>query len=684
MAYNTRFYFEFRSTNGTDYAIHIKEDGFTGAAVKRPLGQAPVLKMEENEGICGSSLELFAECQVDGEFTVLYTSNPKQFRVEVLEGETLIWQGFVTPELYSEPNVAPPYDVQIIATDGLGELKFHKFDLTGPHTLQVILRYILSYTGLTLNLSQITALSVASPSVVAAKDVLSTLTVDLTSMEGESCYDVLQGILASLHASLLCHRGEWVLVRETDVRVSSGKISGYSSAGLAKTFDVPVFGQMGVCDWWPVGSLSTAIMPATRSVLVKAENKYKTAVLDQGGWTYTGGARYDSALGGHYLPIQGATMRQQVVFSNYVDYSLSLIIRARNIGTGLYDAKLGVKVIKQYGSGSSAQTAYLSFREEGGSPTAQLEWTSQNKSVHAILSAPTYADGAATATEAEFVLPLYYLSDSNYEYASAVTVELSNLNGEYAQVVYAAGLRKQSELKGFQDTLIIDNGARDDARDVDMILTPAIQGNNQHGVEAFLCGLVMHGSQKVTGWSTSAFQSLDLLALMARDYALSGALPRAKVTGVLNRPAGQLAPLAFRDATLSYWLKTYDWNLYDDELTVELVSLPAASITVEEEEVTEVGTEGSTVSGGSSSGGGGGIAAGVTRVGLSTSAPGLVIGGSPVTASGDLTIGLENGYEIPQADRIVHNDGGANAVKKIVVVSSYPAVEESGTLYIKI
>ena len=81
--YNTKYYFEFISQNGTGYTISIKQKNFAGSAVKRNLGRAPILRKEKSGAICGTSLEIYAECKVDGEFLELYTSDPKEFLVTV-------------------------------------------------------------------------------------------------------------------------------------------------------------------------------------------------------------------------------------------------------------------------------------------------------------------------------------------------------------------------------------------------------------------------------------------------------------------------------------------------------------------------------------------------------------------------------------------------------------------------
>ena len=120
MAYSVKYLFKFESSNGTTREIRVLQDGYTGEVIQRPLGRAPILKKQQNGPVHGTSLEFYAECNVDREFIEFYTSDPKAYRVDLYAGATLLWQGYITPELYSEPDIAPPYDVQVVATDGVG------------------------------------------------------------------------------------------------------------------------------------------------------------------------------------------------------------------------------------------------------------------------------------------------------------------------------------------------------------------------------------------------------------------------------------------------------------------------------------------------------------------------------------------------------------------------------------
>lgn len=692
MAYNTRWFFRFESVNGTEYTINIKQNGYTGTAVQRHLGQAPVLRREENEGVCGSSLELYAECQTDGEFTSLYTSDPLEYLVEVKEGSSVIWEGFVSPELYSEPDIAPPYDVQIIATDGLGELRLHEFTLTGVNSLRTILGNMLSFTGLSHTISVISSLSASAPDVVAANALLDDVSIDLGHYVGQDCYTVLQSLMSSLHSVIFLHYGEWVVARETDVQLSGSYISGYDSTGATKNFWCRSFGQMGTYSWWPVGNLTTEIVPAKNRLILTAENHYKPSILlnsemsTDASWTKTDSS-YDSTQGAYILPHQNSSIKQSLTFPAEVAYNLLLTIKARNVGDGTSSANLGVRIKMTGRTYAAGSTFYLVRKMVDRKETDSFWWmtssVAKNYADH-DLQAPSDSDTEAAATTLQVVIPLYRIDSRAFAVASAIEVEIFNSTGAYEQDIYECSLTKYEQFNGYQDVLSIDNGARESLDGIEIGFTPMLGANNISAISVMQYGVPMEDGANILTWSTSKFTSLDFLALMARDYALSHALPRARKRGTLNKPS-QRIPLAFKDSDgLVYWLSSYGWNMVEEELEMEMITLPSASITVESETITEASSSEGGAFSPSSGGGGGGAVAGVSRVGLTTDISGLTISNSPIVNAGDISLSLSSGYEIPLTDRIIHNDGGTNAVKRIVVVSSYPSVEEQGVLYIKI
>ena len=136
MAYGLKYRFKFENIHGVTYEVKLLEDGFSGTVKVRPLGAAPVIRMQTSGPFRSTCCELSLECQDDGEFADLYSTEPTQYKVEVYHGSIPIWYGFIATELYSEPDIAPPYDVRVTATDGLGVLKEYYFVPAGAQTIR--------------------------------------------------------------------------------------------------------------------------------------------------------------------------------------------------------------------------------------------------------------------------------------------------------------------------------------------------------------------------------------------------------------------------------------------------------------------------------------------------------------------------------------------------------------------
>lgn len=591
--YGVLYVFRFESANKTNIEIQILKKDYSGARTYRSLGRAPILKREKSGCVHGSSLELYAECQVDGEFASLYTSSADEYKVEVYKideflGDTFqrrVWTGFVSPELYSEPDIAPPYDVQIIATDGLGELKNYAFEARGLHSVQDHLEYMLGHTGLSQEFNVVSFMA-GDSGTVPIMDV----TVSLDHMAGESCYDVLKAVLDSFHAEIACQDGYWMIWRETDI------------VNLTSQVEVAEFGSQTKTDWWPVGQLSTVIEPAKKRVTVISEDAYKDNVLKDVPY-HADGATYDSEEKAFILPTAGTSVLKTLRFGAEVGYKLSLTVTARNIGSGDEGQPIGIKVKIEGRSPTVGDTFWLRERTDG-----KIAWTNTEGVIEKMLEAPAASDSAKDAQTIALELPLYSYSNRVYHYATSVEVTIFNVDGDYPIHVYDVTLSKLDQVKGYKSVLEIDNGAREETDEATLII--ADDDRIPAAADIFMNGIALNASgEPISSWASGRMAAMGYLAFMSRDYALSVALPRMKVQGVLNVPDSALiTPVLFLRDNTYYFPETYDYDLLNDELSVSLVSIPTAQIEVVSEEVTEVvdpfqSRPGSSAGGGSSSGG---------------------------------------------------------------------------------
>lgn len=605
MAYAIKYLFKFESSNGTTREIRVLQDGYTGEVIQRPLGRAPVLKKQQNGPVHGTSLEFYAECNVDREFIEFYTSDPKAYRVDLYAGATLLWQGYITPELYSEPDIAPPYDVQVVATDGVGELKLYNYTAQGTVSLRALLSGLLARTGLGTDIYLISSLKAGSRGAGALLD----MTINLDYMAGKSCYDVLTYLLDTLHATITWWKGAWILTRETNVTFTSGKVRYFNTAGNSALLadSVQTLGSLRANPAWPVGQLSTVIDPAKNRVTVQAPWHVVTCLRnsDMGSdadWIKAKNARYETD--GYVLPVNINTgTSETAVISQATSMAglrvpMSLSVKATGdtseIAGQAYGAVIGVLLTYKVGG-----VTYHLVKGSDGTPTWQQggdigTYIPLRTRIDFQQQLATWDSSRIEAEELTIDNIPPFLQGTTFP-AGTLTVYIlgycAKIYGAYLDVVLP---------KGYQDILRIDNGARGEGSEVEIAIGRETTDNAYYA--AFLQGLLLDSGNLITSFADANFPGgMDYLAFIARDYALSVALPRAKVTGTVYLESGIAAPpLVLTKGALNYWLQTWSWNLYEDELEIEGLTLPSASLTVESETILE--SNGSTVSSASGAG----------------------------------------------------------------------------------
>lgn len=565
MAYGSKYHYEFLSDNGTDYEIFIQKNGYSGDILDRALGQAPVLKRENNGCICGTSLEIWAECKVDGEYAEFYTSNPFEFKVLLYHGHTLIWSGFISTEIFSEPDIAPPYDVQIIAVDGLGELKFSDYD-GGMNTLRDTIEGLLEKTGMVRPLNTVSSIAVTAPTSAASDDILDSAYADFAQFIGSSCYDALQGILESLHAMLTVHHNEWLLVRLTDLTSDAAykKANGTTAYG-----EIATYGAMRWTDWWPVGQLTKKIDPAKNKVEVVSDLIYVDAMKNpdmetDASWAKHSGATYGtvgrSREEGYVLPNASAYVDQLSVFRTNLQVEAKCVISGYFGGRLAVAPTMKVQILREDSDGNF----YYLKSQLNQDESVSYVWTSD---ASFILVSST----SLRVTNYEIPIPI-----TQTDNADNLLVGFYG-NANWQTCVTKCSVTIASEEKGSKDIADIQNGARSAADSVTSVIPrPSIVEDAGGLISGILYDHSGTGWDIITKVSTSHIASADLLQVIALDYAFDYVLPRRRMSGTLNVPVDtEELPMIFRDfGDLDFWPETYSWDMLHDELQVDLVSLP--------------------------------------------------------------------------------------------------------------
>lgn len=581
-SYGNIYRFIFDSVNKWTVEILIAKKNYTGQVYKRPLGQAPVLRRDNSAGIHGTSLEIHAQCNVPGEYAQMYTSAADEYKVSLYRSGQHIWTGFLTPELYSEPDRPVPYDVHMVATDGLGELKRAKFVSSGAKTIREHLQQILDHTGISRSINIVSALFYDAGSYSALPHKILDISIDLEHEDGETCYDVLQHLLTSFHMGITLQNDVWLLFRETDyIRLATPEgVSAYSGDNIVQ-LPVASFGSSNEHKWWPIGNMSAIVEPARKSIEVTSPFHYTENMLKDD-WTLGGRTTYDSEEKAYILPDSQSYISQQLDFGDEpVSYRLVLKVLALNVGTVEEAQNIGIRVKIDGVSYSGAGLYWLVSISSDRYGRSVNAWRKVEGSIESELAVPGEGQNEKDAQEVEVVIPLYYKDARGFVRANDIQVEVFNPSGVNSIYIYDVSLTAYDQADGTKAVVNINNGAREEASAVDLQMTDG--ATVPEGGRWSMTGLPFAPEGKIIAqWYINGMGGYaDYLTTMAQDYAREIGAARLRYSGVLNVPHGEPLPVLFlRDGTY-YWPRTYSYDLYNDEMEVDMISVPDATVEIE-------------------------------------------------------------------------------------------------------
>ena len=602
MAYGTKYRFQF--VGGTTYRVDLLEDGYSGSVTTRPLGKAPVIRMQDSGSIRGTSCDLVLECQTDGEFVDLYTTNPFQYKVEVymIDGSNvswIVWRGYVATEIYSEPDIAPPYDVRITATDGIGILKEYNFEAVGARSIRSHIMAMLKQAG------DVYPMFYYATKLCKYQDTETAFMdkgfIDLDYMAGETCYDVLKELLASLRSVLIYRGAYWLIVREVDVQMSStGMLTAvqcitdnpfYTPSSTTVKMGKSV-GQMGVADMWPVGYLTRRVSPAKKSVTVRAPWHFQSGFVSvyDNGWSMSGDyTSFDYDYKMYHIGVR--------TFS--VGTAGGAIFQSKTLSCLNENIKIRVKASAHSVSGTSVEvghTIQLSVRwAPVASGSQSYYWSSQYgwvtdsgaKGEKVSIEETNDAHDPNACKVVEFLLPP--IPDSNPG-IFRITIE------GYLVDVYDIDI-VPSSVAGYEDKISIDNGSRGEAPKIE-IIGGRLMSSNFIGLD-FYQGVFYYSTTEGGVTTTEPilqFSDLmnigkDFMTLTALAYAKEVAAPRIEITGKLNHdPDPSIGmPLPFVKSH-GVWalMKSMSWDLGLEDIDFTAVTLPTAILSVDSEEITSI------------------------------------------------------------------------------------------------
>lgn len=235
--YRVRYYDQIlEGVTGRETILKILKKDYTGSWTYLKGDKNPIIISTKTKDdylfsqICAGTLKLNVISETDRQFIDMFTANAREYLFELYKtdigGEilNLFWSGYMIPDNYIEPlNYEKNYIVTLEAIDGLARLQDIDF-LTedgsyfeGKNTALTIIRQILSYTGLELNIDialswdEIYSTTEGIPAIV-------TKYLDYETFyfkEIPKCDYVLTQILQSFGARIIQNKGHWSIKEVT-------------------------------------------------------------------------------------------------------------------------------------------------------------------------------------------------------------------------------------------------------------------------------------------------------------------------------------------------------------------------------------------------------------------------------------------------------------------------------------
>lgn len=235
MTYGKRFFGEFTDRYNRTVLVEIYKKGYDGIADEMTFTGDPLSANHPGDDndilnpIFGKELSINILSMTDFQYIELHSSDARGYKVKVFIDSDLDFEGWILPDLFTEPYVAPPYPVSVSARCGLAELKeipcpdelqrvsFSTTEPTSPNNSSNFVSLLtLIYRGLQ-RVSDISDVS-ENINIYPAFDFeelspLNEVGIYLSEYKDKSWYDAIADVLLALHCRLYQESGRWKIKR---------------------------------------------------------------------------------------------------------------------------------------------------------------------------------------------------------------------------------------------------------------------------------------------------------------------------------------------------------------------------------------------------------------------------------------------------------------------------------------
>jgi len=223
MAYGIKWYTEFKDHTELLCRVDIYQNGFIGSQTEVKCSSDPVsiiMNGDVNDPykpIRKTQAKINLISETNNQFSELYTSDSREFKVVITRDGDSVWSGWVSMENYSEPfNQDFNYPVTVTAYDGLSDLEgkfIQEIDLTEYNSLNGIIALCLEYTDLELN--YVDGINIYDNRTSIVDNTLPVITqhyVHKNWVRGKDCEEILTSILSSFSSVIKQVNNKWYIL----------------------------------------------------------------------------------------------------------------------------------------------------------------------------------------------------------------------------------------------------------------------------------------------------------------------------------------------------------------------------------------------------------------------------------------------------------------------------------------
>ena len=215
--YSLKWFFEYYDLNEVLTRVEILGKNFEGVASEiKYIDPNPVIIDWKGKGsdkyrsIVPSECILNVISKQDFEYITLFSSDEKEHKVDIYKNGSVFWKGFIMPDVYNEPYVAPPYNMTVSAVDGLATLDSYQYELVEDKVnLLDVVRYCLKKIGHDIKIYDATFIL---PNIEDSGSGLQKNYAKNKAFKGLNCYEVLERVLFSQASRISQVKGKWHIV----------------------------------------------------------------------------------------------------------------------------------------------------------------------------------------------------------------------------------------------------------------------------------------------------------------------------------------------------------------------------------------------------------------------------------------------------------------------------------------